>query len=280
MIYTLYRGDATNIDEFKFNKTNTYCLVGQGIYLTDKLSIANTYRTKGSGKDAKIEIFSGFASNRLEAYEKGFEHFTKELWCDKVGYFSAYPKNVKEKNKFLQEARSQFQILIESKRITADYTPLPYGVVKPSKETGKYIKVIWNKDPNFGFVTRFDFDQNYFNASMFHVDNVCRDESFWSMMYENKIEIGTSVETIEEYIKVNKSKSIIQAIDQRYTDFGRKQTEARYKTYNKISDILKPFGILGFEYSGGRRLGGGYKHRAFCVWDEDFVNRHKIETFK
>ena len=43
----LYRGDSEKISQFDFNKTYSHCLVGQGIYLTDNIDVANTYRTKG-----------------------------------------------------------------------------------------------------------------------------------------------------------------------------------------------------------------------------------------
>lgn len=40
----LYRGDSTKVVKFDFNKTRKYSLVGQGIYLTNSIKIAQSYR--------------------------------------------------------------------------------------------------------------------------------------------------------------------------------------------------------------------------------------------
>ena len=46
----LYRGDSSKIKEFNLNKTNSYSLLGKGIYLTDTKRVAETYRDKGTNK--------------------------------------------------------------------------------------------------------------------------------------------------------------------------------------------------------------------------------------
>lgn len=79
----LYRGDSTKIVKFDFNKTRKYSLVGQGIYLTNSIKIAQSYREKNTssrndcvterlyyGYDAfewKKQAFNAFVINEYKA---------------------------------------------------------------------------------------------------------------------------------------------------------------------------------------------------------------------
>lgn len=45
---TLYRGDATHIDDFQFDRADPNALVGPGIYLTDSRAVAKDYTLKGN----------------------------------------------------------------------------------------------------------------------------------------------------------------------------------------------------------------------------------------
>lgn len=300
---TLYRGDADKIKEFEFKKTNKYCLLGQGIYLTDSLSIANTYRTKGSGQMASHQLFYGEAEHRLEAFDKGFPTFCERAWASEHGPYPWY-RNVPEKDrkKHEEKCRAHYKELIERKEITAEYVSPPISTLKQSsfikpssaiawrkeqeKKHKRYLKVVWEEIPNAGYVTRFEFREEQFNPTVFNVDKACNDEFFWTLMYEGKLMIGHPADSLEDYIRLNNGRKVFDAVNQPTTPQGRvtMQTRlARYDTkatWRKIGNIIKPYGFVGYEYSGGLRLGGKIHHRAFCIWDETFVNDHKVERFK
>lgn len=299
---TLYRGDADKIKEFEFKKTNKYCLLGQGIYLTDSLRIANTYRTKGTSATSVHHLFHGSAENRLEAFEKGFPTFCERMWVSEHGYGRPYYRSLsdKEQKKHEQKCRPIYQQLIEDKDITAEYTASPVltssKYLKPSqviahnkeamKTAKRWIKVEWTEIPNAGYVTRFEFAEHKFNPAVFNVDKACNDEFFWELMYDEKLLIGSLAETKEEYIRLNKGKKVFDAVntpvdpDARLTMKMRIAKRDSKSTWRKIGNVLQPYGFVGYEYSGGLRLGGGFHHRAFCIWDEEFVNDHKVQRFK
>ena len=68
-----------HIEEFDVNKTSDYCYAGKGIYLTDRLEIAMTYRTKGyRGFTPSSDLFEGLAKDRSEAIEKGFSRYKED----------------------------------------------------------------------------------------------------------------------------------------------------------------------------------------------------------
>jgi len=53
----------------------------------------------------------------------------------------------------------------------------------------------------------------------------------------------------------------------------------RALNYQRARRALQEYGYRGFEYPGGM-ITQGVRHRAFCVWDEDFVNEHKMKIYK
>ncbi len=53
----------------------------------------------------------------------------------------------------------------------------------------------------------------------------------------------------------------------------------RWLNYKKVRRALEEYGYRGLEYPGGM-ITNGISHRAFCVWDEDFINDHKVKIYK
>lgn len=305
MTVTLYRGDADKIKEFVYKKTNKYCLLGQGIYLTDNLRVANTYRTKGSGKVSTHQLFYGQADNRTEALALAFPKFCGVMWASEHNAFPhGYTRlTAAEQKKMEDKYRPLYQQLTESKKIVAVYTTAPVVTVirgpytKPSSTIAaqkaldkihkKYLKVEFEQIPDAGYVTRFEFEEREFNPFVFNVDKACNDDFFWTLMYEEKLMIGEEADNLEEYIRRNKGRKVFDAVHIPPPPAGSrvtmKQRIARYDSkvmWRRIANIIKPYGFVGYEYNGGQRLGGGYHHRAFCIWDEDFVNEHKVLRFK
>jgi len=295
MTLTLYRGDSVKIKQFEFNKTNKWCLLGQGIYLTNSLKVAQTYRTKDAGKSYMHQLFYGECDNRNEAYEKGFGGFCKVLWEKEHGWCTRYPTGT-DQQKFEEKHRNKYRALIEAGEITADYTTRPVldsgfsyyrnasqriAKVKEEKKKHKaYIKVVWEEDPNIGYITKFEFEENKFEPFLLNVDVACNDEFFWSLMYDGGVRIGKQGGNMEEYIRANFGRKIFDCVAEGFVDPRGKHHSHKQDAWRKIGNILRPYGTIGMEYNGGVRLGGGHTHRAFCIWDEEFVNDHKVERFK
>lgn len=280
MELVLYRGDFEKIHEFKYKKTHAWSLVGKGIYLTNDLKIAQSYRTKGGSEEATKTLFIGEAANRTEALKAAFKTFCEFQWRNKGGrgrYLSGT-----EAIRFEQSCQAQWSQLIEAGAIKADYIshPIPTGGRRcgassaqraHQKERLKHapprLKVEWDKDIKVGYVSKFIFDKAYIDTNVLHVDRPCYDEAFWGLMYDRQIAIGRQYATREDYVKANRGRRILQ-------------TTGEFTAWEKVKNALMPYGIIGYEYNGGQRLGGGYNHRAFCLWNDEFVNQHKIERFR
>jgi len=288
----LYRGDSTKIKNFEYSKTNKRCLLGQGVYLTDSLKIAASYRKKGVRslytKDPSI-LFDGEAKDRTEAFELAFPGFGKLMWEKEKDISDWWTRlNEKDKAKYLESKRELYNILIESKQIVAKYSTrspaeevIKIGKsassvksrIKSLKETHKnVIKVKLMEDIDIGFLTSFEFDEKDFNSSVFNVDIPCNDVWFWELMYSSKIMIGKKANNIDKYVSENIGSSVYKAV--------RTETKDVKEPWNKIKKVLQPKGYIGYEYKGGVRIGFNVKHRAFCIWNDEYVNAHKVKRFK
>lgn len=272
----LYRGDSNKIKEFKYKETNKYCLLGQGIYLTNKESVAHTYRTKGTRESNKEILFSGQSDNRATALEEGFYGYCVEKWVEDKGCMTKYPTDPKQKKRFEDSQRLEYNRLIDKGEIVASYTDVVGMVQYKSQKVKRSLKVVWTKlHVDIGYVTRFEFEEDHFNKAMFHVDQPCNDPAIWTLVYKNGMFVGTPYDNLSDYVKQNTGRKVAASTILPGL-FGR-DTRSNWL---KLQRLLRPLGYLGFEYNGGMRLGGGGTHRAFCVWDENFVNEHKVERFK
>lgn len=127
---TLYRGDSTKIAEFDLHKTYKNCLYGQGIYLTNSLEVAHSYRTKEATESQWQEpiLFVGKAANRPEAFAKAFEQFLYPFYYYKEGVKLYSVKQRKQYEKAVRkheaEARRFFDLEREEGRIKAEYIGL------------------------------------------------------------------------------------------------------------------------------------------------------------
>lgn len=50
--------------------------------------------------------------------------------------------------------------------------------------------------------------------------------------------------------------------------------------YRLATKLLRKAGFIGYEYKGGVVTGGSIRHRAFCLWDNDFVNAAKVDVVR
>jgi hypothetical protein len=293
--YTLYRGDYTKIVEFDFNKTDKFCHVGPGIYLTDSLRVAESYRDKGSYTTNLTTLFNGHAKDRKDAYDRAFFSYLTHTYdnMDSLNCRAVFRQilNLKYKEKFqlndvlntdlpkqalnnIKEIYSQYQDDVRQKRIVADY------VTKVGNDA--VIRVIYNCSNKVGFITRFDFPRHEFETSVFKIDTAVKDEFFWELIWDNGIPFGRDSVCKDSFIKSNSNSwSIDLSIDLTRRNMGvRNRRWSRIELFKSIREMLTPYGYRGFEYSGGTYIGGCGKHRAFCIWEDNFVNQYKTERFK
>lgn len=262
-VITLYRGDPAPVEEFEFKKTNKYCLVGQGIYLTSSKRVGNSYRIKGTTRNhyQGHMLFSGVALNKTDAYEKAFKSFVEHR--NPVLFRVMYPPKWARKTAFdkkhqakLEALQKEYRCLLSDGLITAEY--------KSSVE--KLIEVSWNSGETVGELTVFQFGRREFELGVCDLSET-RDPGFWELMYDHQIKVGTPYADKESYIRNNIG---------RYTYLSN----ATKETFVQMRNALVPYGYRGFEYRGGAIMGGLGNHRAFCIWDEEYVNRHIVTREK
>lgn len=219
----LYRGDATRIEEFSFRKTLKHCLVGQGIYLTDSLKIAESYRIKGSREKYPFDI-------RVKTKTKN-EAMSLA--------FTQYCKYRKEKEKILEQ---EFKLKLENNIIQIEREGFYMG------RNTEWTFHIFEK-VQIGYISVFEFPEPYFTRNCINIDAHYPDKELIRIVKENNLWKDKNIQRLDNI------------------------------HFNKLIPILKDYGIHGFEYKGGR-IGGGIKHRAFSIWDEEFVNSHMINRYK
>lgn len=262
---TLYRGDSTRIEEFSFAKTRKYCLVGQGIYLTDKVEVAHSYKTKGTTYRESRVLFAGVAKDRTEAYAKGFEVFFNRKCHNEEGTPYWKLKTLPEKRRLLLEKkyRQEYLLAIEEGRIVANYTVTHTG--RP-----KELEVIWGEEPEYGFLSKFSFPKKGFLDSMIDLHNL-RDLVFWEIIFNSPLKVQfekTSKDTTKsEFFQENYGKNF---------EGGLPAFKSKEEFFRKVRHITEPWGYRGYKHRGGMMVGGYGAHNAFCVWDEDFVNKHRV----
>lgn len=264
---TLYRGDSTKIDEFRFNKTNKHCYVGPGVYLTTSLPVAHSYRTKGASASAfNLELFKGTAKDRPEAFEKGFEGFIDFYLHDlEVTSWDFRRKDKKAQEKIRLAARESYRQCIEERRIVAEYVDTVTGRFGAGQV--RTLKVFWAKPPKprVGYVTKFEFPKVPFNNSVINVSRPIPDPVFWEIIFDKKVPFGTAYESREQFIYQN----CHLLPDANPSKDG----------LNRVRRVMQDYGYNGFEYNGGMVIGGFGRHRAFCLWDDEYVNQHLVHQF-
>ena len=265
-ILELYRGDSSKIKEFDFDKTNKHCLFGQGIYLTNNKKIAESYREKGNyvNEDNNTLAFirgSATPVKKEVILKQAFEKFIEIHWNEKFNY--PIKKNSDVYKRLVSDLHDKWYFALQDQIVKVEQNS-HYTFIKGNERTYS-AKVIWIRNI-IGYITTFHFDEQYVSNNVINIDSSQHDESFLGLVYDNNIDIFTSYNTRESFIRNNRS-SVINC-------------NIHTKNWIKLRHLLEPYGIIGLEYHGGRRLGGGYHHRAFVLWDDEFVNNHKVSRIK
>ena len=283
----LYRGDAEKIKEFKFNKTKKYCLVGQGIYLTTKKNVAETYRTKGHyeqySRDSKVILFQGRASTKQHAQEIAYGRYVSEVLKKKIQEATSF-----DHYQFLDKIEDGM-IEVQIDRSTF------FGEVQPLSCNYTYYK---EKPKQVGYISEFQFPEKLFNDSMLMLDRNISEE-YLKMFFDwncvaDKIEVIIHENSRLVTRRDPNTGSVIQSWThdkrrktikiEKFDDFLRvvRHHHFPYKklNYQRIRVMLEEYGYRGLEYPGGMITNSDTRHRAFCVWDEEFVNEHKIKRYR
>jgi hypothetical protein len=267
-LLTLYRGDYEKIDEFDFRKTKKHCLVGPGIYLTTARKVAETYRIKGSrhAYDYPRTLFNGLAKDRPDALGKAYEAYFRG-WCQLNGHLPHLRASGRKKpeieamqRKLHAEATRSFNELVETKVIRSEYQQTYRA---PGAPPTIIVTIDWGI--SVGYITEFSFPRHEFEASVVNIDGQIKDAQFWELMFDAKINIGTPYDLRHDYITRNmwESNRNLAGLD-----------------FAGIRRIVVPYGYRGFEYRGGGYTGSVGTHRAFCVWEDDYVNQHKVRRLR
>lgn len=304
---TLYRGDYDKIKNFLFSKTNKYCYRGQGIYLTDHLELAETYRTKGSSNNEEdnsiCTLCSGTFKTKEEALDRAFGEFLKESWnTEKQGAI----QNADQKKLTMHRVSllGVWEDLLRNKTIQIEKsTPLSRdsnGRITSSKLF--YFRINWHrKILRPGRVTEFHFDKTEFENRIVHTDIPIRqDKMVFEYLFSNGLFMPKDPEKKKKCINdksqylcyhTNSTLNTMVAgvryenyfsgvnssmLSDKYID--RIEIEDR-RDWNQLIPFLKKIGKVGFEYIGGANTRGKI-HRAFSIWDEGFVNSAKVRAFR
>lgn len=294
MTLRLYRGDFVKIDEFKFKKTNRSCWVGPGVYLTTDSSVANSYRTKGASwrvrsnpsinKHIERVLWNGEATDRNSARELAWSEFLdcwdmekRRIDFDIVNTRGRRSRRKNDNDEYVKRVRAIFDDVKYSFEVerTSIYKFGNINFSNNSKENTARFKVILPENlcrkpaPSelAGWLSEFEFDERMFNANVMHVDKAYGPtgwEKPWKDYVDNFGELPPL--TCRSLALPNWTSN--RSLDKRYCH------EARFRNF-----MRDEYGIWGFEYNGGANT-GGKSHRAFCIWDEDFVNEHRVALRK
>lgn len=277
-ILKLYRGDASKIGEFKYSMTSKHCLLGQGIYLSDKVTVAETYRTKGTYSRSTYEpLYNGIAATKGEAMAGALENYVDSMYKKQHG---KAPANSKTRDSFKEIVRYAFFKLVDEDRLVVKKS----AILRNNKEYRWVIEI--DGEEKDGYLTSFEFPKAMLLNNVIDVDKRTLDVGFLEIVYESRLLHRQIEKKAIRYTKVppsrlNDTKGVHYTADEldSFPAFRKVIGLASFPCgswMNGLIPHLKPYGILGFKYNGGVRLGGAGFHSAFSLWDEEFVNQHKV----
>lgn len=261
-IIKLYRGDFEKIDTFKVKKTDKRCLYGPGIYLTTDEKVANTYRTKGQWDLHYISDIAVNAVNKNEAMEKILGMFQELRYKNRLATLLKNGSKDTSKERVNKILQNEFEDGLNRGHLVI--TRDPYK--KEVKGVSMFEFTLKDKTPKtHGWVTSFEFEEAYLNKSVIQVDataipnNICEileDSRFWK-----------SEEAKKEFLKC---KSF--------------HTSSRVNTHRMLDHVrfiqeLQNHGIEGYRHFGGV-VTNSRRHNVYILFNDEFVNMHKVETMK
>lgn len=270
-IIRLYRGDSEKIRKFDYYKTSSSSLAGRGFYLTDNEKIAHSYRLKGSEAaglsnlliDKDLENMNVAREETLTAY------IVFQLKRDRHYKIANDPKKVEAAK---VAYRPEFERLLEDGTITIRR-------YQPRKANNGFLFQAVYMPRDIGYVTSFDFPRKYLESNVVHIETSRPDPNLLDIAWENGCVRKVLYSRNQLFMQGDKVE--FHEKDDFVKHALRHGITPNHFDCNKLGVLLdKQYGILGFEYKGGIRVGGLGTHRAFNLFNERYVNEHRTQRYR
>jgi hypothetical protein len=266
----LYRGDGTEIKKFQTEKTRLGGFLGKGIYLTDNIAIAETYRGKGLNgvydDDILAERYTGnlLSENDLrKLFDSCFTSFCDRL--DDDGNFTIKQNRVPAKLKKNDAQRlwddCKKHLIIEKLKNGRHTVRLPIL-------------------PKCGYISEFRFPAHELRTHTLDFEAKTIGMELATQLISNKTTATVAsvishalskdqlIELILRESGTNQKTKLIELLAAKsFQDIPRSRID---------SSVVLKLGYLGWRYDGGKQLGGD-PHNAFVLQDDDFVNHFRVK---
>lgn len=239
---TLYRGDSTKIKRFEFSRTKKYCYRGQGIYLTDDIKVAESYRTKGASYNS-YDKRNGYLVNwkgpnrpdKNSIVEAAMLNWLiKEYREERAGDFNKL--NDRQRKQYRAEKLPKWEDLIAEQRVKIVISDAGYTSSKERWHATVEFRAS-NKKP--GRSTQFNFDKEEFENFVIHTDRCLREDKNHGVVLEHLYESKVSL------IYINGEKMSLDF----YREFYKDCSLAEIVVNNPYSHAHKP----GPSFLGGNK---------------------------
>lgn len=247
---TLYRGDFNKIEEFDFHKTHPACYVGQGVYLTDSRSVADTYRSKGARYDFTRK-------DRFNYYQ--LAEFQTKAWVGRA-------LNRGDALRKCCEAYPEVNVLDlhQAGLLKIEYETANTYYNRPDAKGERPMVVKYTGRITVGHLSIFKFPRRKFLNEMidFRRNNIT-DPGILEVLVEK----GLVASDAREYTPDRNQSGKI---------FRPRYRKPREDNFRRLRAVLEPYGFKGIWYNGGVAT-GNERHNAFVVWDDEYVNQNRVQ---
>ncbi len=275
----LYRGDSAKIETFDTGMTNLLSLFGHGIYLTDNKRVAGDYVSKGGNAETiftlshartKQDVLDYWLRREAAKFDAdGVDHSNEiAYWTHDVPFSNGHdwclntPATREEREKRYGYAREKW------KRLSKDYE-----IRIKLDGTG----VIQKKLPKSnGAIAVFDVPDAYVRDTL-KADDECPEDvvDLLSHVLRKHGDEGTARD-MRAFVRQQEWDGETVSFRQLYTSITADSPLTDREVQTEFREELQAMGYVGIEYVGGISMGGGYRHRAFVLWDDDKINSFRI----
>ena len=254
---TLYRGDPADYGTHSLDKASTESLFGQGIYLTNNKRIAGDYTTKGSSDDIVFR-FSGTNPSKskvIDYYIYRLAQYIDEngkdlFFAEALPGFTDNPIRIKR----LEFAKQKWEEMSKTHEVRINID----GTAVIRKKQGKQT------------ITTYEVPLSIINK-MLNAEKEIDDDIIYALCAAMRAAADYNCRELEQMAKENED-----GFKPTFREIYR-QLPAPYVINSKFQKTMRKYlkiqGYTGIEYAGGVTLGGGVKHRAFVIWDEQGLKK-------
>jgi hypothetical protein len=219
------------------------------------------------------------ATNKPEALEKAFQRYAQDqIWRHpdntKLIFRGGYDKH---KEVVTNQARREWNKLLEDGKITCEYDCNRNIVVRFSR----------NYVLESSAISQFLFSKEEFESKIFKFSGLCTDEEFIDFIKKQE---GFLMRESRKYQKTRSAFLNVLTMcahtpltlrEHPHTGMECVDINAQglpsmpQKAKERIKKHFKSRGFKGLEYAGGV-ITHQFKHRAFVVWDDEWINDHRV----